>query len=234
MKFSAFQLALLFFLGPILYAREDPGLEVGFTYREVYVGVPQILDQGNKLGVTKQDIEGILQAKLKSWGLRANSLSLNGSYLQPELSVNGPAYAVKLKFHKIPKIFGVPLDSHLGSTCEPSRKDYETYGIHTRDKRIALKSLERVTNAMLLDYVDSNKRYEATRKDKKLRGVDKAIYAAIRMEVHKGVEWSYHLPVQPIHAGWWLKYQDLTGQPTHSHPTAKNLKGKLTSRRVEE
>ena len=75
MKFSAFQLALLFFLGPILYAREDPGLEVGYTFREVYVGVPQILDQGNKLGVTKQDIEGILQAKLKSWGLHANLLS---------------------------------------------------------------------------------------------------------------------------------------------------------------
>ena len=214
-------LSLFVLIGFGAFGKADPGMEVGFTFKEIFVALPEISIKDEELDISKKDVAGIVKLKLESWGLRANTMSLNGSYLQAVVTVVEGAYAVEARFRKIPTIYGIPDDRYLGNTCEPAHQAYKSIGAHAGNKELVLEALGRVLNTLLLDYVDSNKKYKATRKDKKLRGVDKAIYGSIKMEFHKGVEWNYHMPVQPIHAGWWLKYQDLTGQAAHTHPSVQ-------------
>ena len=68
-------------------------------------------------------------------------------------------------------------------------------GIHSfGSKKFILDALEVPLDLFILDYLESNLKYEATFRDKKLRGVDRAMKGALLTKTEDGFldEWLKH------------------------------------------
>tara|TARA_Y100001934_G_scaffold281859_1_gene393118 strand:+ start:1155 stop:1829 length:675 start_codon:yes stop_codon:yes gene_type:complete len=205
-------------------AEAIPGLEVGFTFGEIYVSPVNIINKAERPAIEPRELERAIARKIAGHKLRRSPMSLNGSFLQVELIVIENIFVLEVKLCKIPAIYGIDEDGVAGKTFISHIKPYRFSGIHAGDAKLIQNGLERTLGEFLEDYVDSNKKYHRMFKEKRLMGVDKRIYSSINMELRKGIQWNHHVPKQPIHAGWWLKYQELTGLNTDTHPSAAQSK----------
>jgi len=200
------------------------GLEVGFTFGEIYVSPIKITNKAERLKIESRELERTVARKVATHKIRRTPMSLNGSFLQVELVVIENIFVLEVKLCKIPAVYGIDEEGVAGQAFVSHLKPYRSSGIHAGDAQIIQEGLERTLAAFLEDYLDSNKKYRRIFKEKRLMGVDKKIYSSIKMEFRKGAQWNYHVPKQPIHAGWWLRYQELTGLNTDTHPSARQSK----------
>lgn len=200
------------------------GLEVGFTFGEIYVSPIKITNKAERPEIDRREMERAIARKIAVHRLRRTPMSLNGSFMQVELIVIENIFVLEVKLCKIPAIYGIDEAGVAGKVFIPHLKTYRSRGIHAGDTQLIQEGLGRTLEEFLEDYLDSNKKYRRMFEEKRLMGVDKKIYSSIRMEFRKGTQWNFHVPKEPIHAGWWLRYQDLTGLHTDTHPTAKRTK----------
>ena len=190
----AIVVAAAIIIGSQASAEIKPGLEVGFTFREVMVVVEDPGEEGKKIGLTKEDVERTVKLKLLSRGLRQVEKSPSGSYLYVRVSVASNAFHLLSRLRKFSLHYGIPLDRGTGSTFIPGKQGYAVVGTHDGSKKFILDALEVTLDLFILDYLESNLKYEATFRDKKLRGVDRAMKGALLTKTDDGFldEWLKH------------------------------------------
>ena len=178
-------------IGSQAFGEIKPGLEVGFTFREVMVVVEDPGDEGEKIGLTKEDVERTVKLKLLSRGLRQVEKSPSGSYLYVRVSVASNAFHLLSRLRKFSLHYGIPLDRGPGSPFIPGKQGYAVVGTHDGSKKFILDALEVTLDLFILDYLESNLKYMDTFTDKKLRGVDRAMKGALPTKTDDGFldEW---------------------------------------------
>ena len=76
-------------VGSQAFGKAYPGLEVGFTFREVKVVAEDLDEDAKKIGLTKEDIERTVKLKLLTRGFKVLpevASSPTGSHLQRPMS----------------------------------------------------------------------------------------------------------------------------------------------------
>jgi hypothetical protein len=168
-------------VGSQAFGKAYPGLEVGFTFREMDVVVEDPGEEAKKIGLTREDIERTVKLKLLTRGFKVvptGDDSPTGSYLYVVVNNIGEAVSISVRFEKLAAHFGIPNDRGTGSVFAPGQGTYSSLLIHIRNKKFILDFLEEHLDKFILDYLESNLRYEATLKDKKLRDIDRVIKRA--------------------------------------------------------
>ncbi len=209
--------------------KAETGLEVGFTFREVWLVVEDPGSSARKIGLTKKNIESTVKRKLLNRGLRVVDGEINGSFLNVAVKVEGGAFSLDLAFRKHPDYYYDFTDKYLvasarekegrseSSTRGDERLSLPVYntnlkGGRARHQKIVLQSVDKHLNAFILAYLKSNLKYEQTLGDGKLIGVDKVISLSALRE-KSGVARS-----APKYARWVARHEMLlnTAAPTPS------------------
>ena len=68
---------------------------------------------------------------------------------------------------------------------DPLQGTYRSTGTHGNSKKFLLETIEERLDKFILDYLESNLKYEATLKDKKLRDIDRVIKDAADADANK-------------------------------------------------
>lgn len=217
-------------IGPNTFGEAQPELEVGFTFREVDVVVennyPTMskrlafhVDPGKRADLTTEDIERVARQKLSSRGLKSSERSAGGGGISPTGSFFhirieavaevvgtrrfGTGFHVRLSLVKLPVHYGIPDDRGLGKSVFVGNP-YGKIGIASivsgEDRKVILKTVEEQLDRLILDYLESNLKYAATFKDKRLRGIDGVIKDAIANGQTTGI---------PSQVEWLKRYNAL-------------------------
>ena len=177
-------------VGSQAFGEVFPGLEVGFTFREVALVVADLSEDAKKIGLTEEDIERTVKLKLLGRGIKVvpkGEGSPTGSFIYISMNIVGPSNVTKIEFNKYALHFGIPLNRGTGVRFIPRQGIYASAGTHGGNKKFILDYMEGVLDKFILDYLESNIKYEATLKDKKLRDIDRVIKGAADAEVKAGV-----------------------------------------------
>jgi hypothetical protein len=205
-----------------------PGLEVGFTFREVLVLGGDCTEDAKKIGLTVEGIERAAKLKLLSRGFKVlpkGEFSPTGSYIDIHAYVVGAALRLGTSLQKNAEHFGIPLNRGTGIGFTPRQGTYAPLGIHAGDKKFILDTLEENLDDFILDYLESNLKYEATFKDKKLRDIDRVIKGAVEAAVRNS-------EVPLVSQGeWYKRYFALTNPKKPTAPEG-NLENDLLPRRL--
>jgi hypothetical protein len=192
-------------VGSQAFGKAYPSLEVGFTFREVALIVEDPGEHAKKIGLTEEDIERTVKLKLLTRGFKVipeGEFSPTGSYLHIESHVVGSAFRLRVNLSKYSAHFGIPYNRGTGTSFDPSQGSYSSTGTHGGDKKFILEWLEGVLDRFILDYLESNLKYEATLKDKKLRDIDRVIKGAADAEAKSGL-------LYPAQTAWYKRYNAL-------------------------
>jgi hypothetical protein len=167
-------------VGSQVFGKAYPGLEVGFTFREVDVLVENLDEDedAKKIGLTTEDVRRAAKLKLLTRGFKVipkEEYSPSGSYIYIRINLGPTGLAIGINLSKNPQHFGIPSNRGVGPYFKPAQGSYSGTGNHTGDKKFILDSLETFLDIFILDYLESNLKYEATLKDKKLRDIDRVI-----------------------------------------------------------
>ena len=90
-------------VGSQAFGKAYPGLEVGFTFREVKVVVEDPGEDAKKIGLTEEGIERTVKLKLLTRGFKVlpdGGWSPSGSYLHAKISVVGGAFHLEFALNK--------------------------------------------------------------------------------------------------------------------------------------
>ncbi len=168
-------------LGNKAQGKAKPGLEVGFTYREVRVVMDEIPEGMKKLGLNEQIITFAVRQKLMSRGLKPVEISPTGSFLRITFTFgvaprgNYASCYVNCVLAKNPVYYGLPTDRGLDSPVYGFGYG-NLVGSHPGIiKETVLDGLKKNLAWFINDYVESNVAYDQTFNDLRLRGVDRAI-----------------------------------------------------------
>jgi hypothetical protein len=175
-------------LGSQAFGEAFPGLEVGFTFREVQVLVEGLSEDAKKIGLTREDIKRTVKLKLLTRGFKVVSeleSPPTGSYLYIQVSVVSSGFHLNIKLNKYPWHVGIPSERGMGGLVTPAQGLYSATGSHGGDEKYILDGLEDFLDRFILDYLESNLKYEATLKDKKLRDIDRVIKGAADADAKK-------------------------------------------------
>ncbi len=205
------------------FGKVKPELEVGFTFWEMQVLVENPGKELESNGLTKARIESTVKKKLLGKGFKLVETSPSGSYLYVNVNELEPAFNVSLALRKFSGHYGISPYKGIGKVFTPGLQgDYTTIGKFSgRDHEYIFYALGKSMDDFIFDYLESNLKYELTRKDKELRGVDKVVYDAIEMVRTESKEDAGFWPRFPSHVQWWLRYYKLTGNQAQTHPSAK-------------
>jgi hypothetical protein len=194
-------------VGSQAFGKAWPGLEVGFTFREVKVVVEDPGEDAKKIGLTKEDIERTVKLKLLTRGFKVlpklpeGEKSPAGGYIYVQLNVVAEAAGCDVSLRKYAHHFGIPSNRGTGLYFAPRQGVYASAGTHGGNKKFILDYMEGVLDIFILDYLESNLKYEATLKDKKLRDIDRVIKGAADAEAKTGLYKSQ--------AAWYKRYNAL-------------------------
>jgi hypothetical protein len=211
-------------VGSQVFGKAYPGLEVGFTFREVNL-ISDVQDSDGKGGVTKEDIERTVKLKLLTRGFKVlpkGSYSPTGGYIYVNINVVDAAFGVSVQLEKFPHHFGIPPNRGTGSVFTPHQGVYSSTGTVGLNKKFILDYMEGLLDRFILDYLESNLKYEATLRDKKLRDIDRVIKGAADADIKNDKLFRSHSP-------WYKRYNALM------KPTAPegNLENDLLPRRLK-
>ena len=173
-------------VGSQAFGKAWPGMEVGFTFREVWALAEDLGPDAKKIGLTGKDIQRTVRLKLLTRDLKPVETSPSGSYLYVRVSVASNAFHLLSRLRKFSLHYGIPLDRGTGSTFIPGKQGYAVVGTHDGSKKFILDALEVTLDLFILDYLESNLKYMDTFRDKKLRGVDRAMKGALPPKAEDG------------------------------------------------
>jgi hypothetical protein len=170
-------------VGSQAFGKAYPGLEVGFTFREVKIIVEDISrTPAAKIGLTTEDIERKARLKLLSLGLKVISVdelqSPTGSYIYINANITPSAVSYTVKLRKYANHFGIPLSLGTGKAFDPQQGQGGRVGLHGGSKKVILDGVELVVEDFMLNYLESNLKYDETFRDKKLKDIDRTILRA--------------------------------------------------------
>jgi hypothetical protein len=215
-------------VGSQAFGKAYPGLEVGFTFREVEVGSAVWFAESAKklVDLTNEDLRRVVKLKLLTRGLKMlpkEESSPSGSALIVSIDIIGASASIGVELRKWAEHFGIPLNRGTGELFTPTQGTYRISGTHGNDKKFILDGVEEVLDRFILDYLESNLKYEATLKDKKLRDIDRVIKGAADAEAKTN-----NRNTRPQIA-WYKRYNALM------KPTAPegNLENDLLPRRLK-
>jgi hypothetical protein len=111
-------------VGSQAFGKAYPGLEVGFTFREMDVVVEDPGEEAKTIRLTRADIERTVKLKLLTRGFKVvptGDDSPTGSYLYIVVNNIGEAVSISVRFEKLAAHFGIPNDRGTGSVFAPGQ-----------------------------------------------------------------------------------------------------------------